>query len=204
VVSILAPRRRGACPTLPPCPSGHIGKFQSSLPVAGERVRGHGASAAGAAVFQSSLPVAGERVPGHRCSPSAHSGFNPRSPSPGSVSGRACPPCSRLVSILAPRRRGACRRLSSSSTSVMSMFQSSLPVAGERVIRVPPATVSAALCVSILAPRRRGACPPINTLVDPSAILPRLGRAGAEFQSSLPVAGERVRSRLSPCTGSDS
>ena len=179
--------------------------FQSSLPVAGERVRRalrgssprrgfnprspSPGSVSGAiarkintlARFQSSLPVAGERVPVTVCFRRPLVCFNPRSPSPGSVSTHPLATgATPSVSILAPRRRGACR------------------LRDEIQARVSP--------VSILAPRRRGACHRHHhRLVDDevvSILAPRRrgacrGNGGYErlprvFQSSLPVAGERV------------
>ena len=135
-----------------------IAMFQSSLPVTGERVRNSVVVCVLNATFQSSLPVTGERVTDRPTWRSVDHGFNPRSPSPGSVSPSngcsalavtvsilaprhrgACPDPRRClhrppgVSILAPRHRGACHRLHVSLRCRQPPFQSSLPVTGERV-----------------------------------------------------------------------
>ncbi len=160
-------------------------EFQSSLPVAGERVRAWRGRLEG----QSRVSILAPRRRGACPSLSALAGacdwgFNPRSPSPGSVSNAddrapqrratvsilaprrrgACPLTVSIstppadVSILAPRRRGACPRVVSLLCSDNLQFQSSLPVAGERVLGPPPPPQQQQQ-VSILAPRRRGACP---------------------------------------------
>ena len=158
-VSIHAPRFRGAMPCLA-CWSPPTMKFQSTLPVSGERCNGR---------------------PCHR--PRVNCSFNPRSPFPGSdasivftfddgyaVSIHAprfrgamqleatLPAYSSEVSIHAPRFRGAMPKTAISKPSasrsfnprspfpgsdakqragsvVMRWFQSTLPVSGERCIR---------------------------------------------------------------------
>ncbi len=107
--------------------------------------------------FQSTLPVAGERCHRGRAGRPIRPCFNPRSPLPGSDAGarRADMPCSKAVSIHAPRCRGAMLVRSSSAVAarIVSIhaprcrgampgkgcrqlggftFQSTLPVAGER------------------------------------------------------------------------
>ena len=190
-VSILAPRRRGACHR---ARRDHLVgfAFQSSLPVAGERVGAGGRGSWGPGCFNPRSPSPGSVSIHPGRGTDTLQGFNPRSPSPGSVSGitgGSCPryfrfnprspspgsvstcsavvPCRRCVSILAPRRRGACPGWLDRNSEVW-VFQSSLPVAGERVLphRIAMTRTS-------------------------------------EFQSSLPVAGERVRSRPSAraCSG---
>ena len=179
VVSILAPRRRGAC--IVNSTSVHsFSKFQSSLPVAGERVSSELLKQLVCAVSILAPRRRGACRAAARLSSPA-TGFNPRSPSPGSVSARSM-------------ARYGCRT-----------FQSSLPVAGERVCRAPTRR-PAPRWVSILAPRRRGAC--FRHVVpgcwcdrfnprspSPGSVCPPAPQRGGKdaFQSSLPVAGERVR-----------
>ena len=108
--------------------------------------------------------------------------FNPRSPLPGSASG---------IKPAAPVQ--------------INLFQSSLPVAGERVIIINQCTMRID-CVSILAPRCRGARRAVfmddGAAKNVSILAPRCRGArrrdidqtsyNKPFQSSLPVAGERV------------
>ncbi len=188
-VSILAPRRRGACQLLGERPRGRK-QFQSSLPVAGERVLWVPGACAGWLQFQSSLPVAGERVLQDVLDCFGRVRVSILAPRRRG----ACPDSTglregiRVVSILAPRRRGACpmrrgrnhapgERFNPRSPSPGSVsagrwmlspcsmaFQSSLPVAGERVPDRAKAVCLVAK-VSILAPRRRGACPSVQAPV---------------------------------------
>ena len=115
-------------------------------------------------------------------SSSSCSSFNPRSPSPGSVSCYKQGMCyGTVVSILAPRHRGACRLKTSGAetnrhVSILApRHRGACQPIGARIKLIPG--------VSILAPRHRGACRLII------ARSPRKSR----FQSSLPVTGERVR-----------
>ena len=206
LVSILAPRHRGACPPParslspptrrfnPRSPSPGsvsatavlmmrlVGVFQSSLPVTGERVAGIDGSARGErevsilaprhrgacrrrhrsigrspAGFNPRSPSPGSVSPAAARSPSSTSSFNPRSPSPGSVSAlTAKSAAAERVSILAPRHRGACP-FAFSTCRGRQPFQSSLPVTGERVLTGAAHHVKDQ-DVSILAPRHRGAC----------------------------------------------
>ena len=133
--------------------------------------------------------------------------FNPRAPLPGRASFcHARQIRGQLVSILAPRCRGAHRR-ELQQTYTLTMFQSSRPVAGARICRRhhrrrqpqgfnPRAPLpgraskgfidqNPVVVVSILAPRCRGAHP--ATATRPPARL--------KFQSSRPVAGARIRIR---------
>ena len=108
--------------------------------------------------FPSSLPVTGERVLlDPRTRPHLES-FNPRSPSPGSVSTELFETLVNLqVSILAPRHRGACLVQSADATTLLACFNPRSPSPGSvsrRVFRT-----DARRTVSILAPRHRGACP---------------------------------------------
>ncbi len=111
-VSIHAPRCRGA---MPPC-----------------------FSAAGSAAlkFQSTLPVAGERCAGCSAQCARCTRFNPRSPLPGSDAGHLRSSCrAGRVSIHAPRCRGAMRWTAHGTAPSRRWFQSTLPVAGERCKR---------------------------------------------------------------------
>ena len=82
--------------------------FQSSLPIAGERVSARPETISHMQKFQSSLPIAGERVVKSIALLLVNIGFNPRSPSLGSASDHSRCGCRlRAVSILAPHRWGA-------------------------------------------------------------------------------------------------
>ncbi len=131
-------------------------------------------------------------LPGRASGPAIQFGdrkrcFNPRAPLPGRASSRYCGAASAidLVSILAPRCRGA-HRLTSLCMRATVMFQSSRPVAGARIARLSGLTHWS------------------RTSFNPRAPLP--GRAssakrifciiGGLFQSSRPVAGARISRAL--------
>ncbi len=182
---------------------GGCRKFQSTLPVAGERCGLGCGLGASPPEFQSTLPVAGERCrtwwprTGRRIRVSIHAprcrgamrevvpfsihrytGFNPRSPLPGSDARNFRGLKQTIaVSIHAPRCRGAMHygRVFGMTTET---FQSTLPVAGERcgVGRARNPNMSG---VSIHAPRCRGAMPHLwhciphfNTRFNPRSPLP--------------------------------
>ena len=157
--------------------------FQSSLPVTGERVSVGGFVLIKLFKFQSSLPVTGERVVLQAGDVLWDRGFNPRSPSPGSVSfedirrrdesTRFNPRSPSPGSVSADRRahQADSRRFNPRSPSPGSVSLDHCPIAAK-------------IAVSILAPRHRGACPCWCSCCQTSRW---------SFQSSLPVTGERVR-----------
>ncbi len=134
-----------------------MGLFQSTLPVAGERCAGVGQQASSLArfnprsplpgsdailaaleadqanVFQSTLPVAGERCLERETAGCRETCFNPRSPLPGSDAGRCWPPKCRTI-CFNPRSPlpGSDARNPPATRSLSTLFQSTLPVAGER------------------------------------------------------------------------
>ena len=181
--------------------------FQSSLPVAGERVRRVTPHTVSLIQFQSSLPVAGERVahgPTYSSRVITVSILAPRcrGARPGDLQRRDH---RHGVSILAPRCRGARRtagRISSAGEPVSILAPRCRGARRKRISRS-----FTRLVVSILAPRCRGARPPRIVRrhtprwgFNPRSPLPGSAslRPASEtsqmlsFQSSLPVAGERV------------
>ena len=206
VVSIHAPRCRGAMRRLWAWRLW-AWSFQSTLPVAGERCTERHYSTAALTLFQSTLPVAGERctlddqlglmvgwvsIHARRCRGAMlrrFSGwaaklkcFNPRSPLPGSdaapvlgLGGKA-----KMFQSTLPVAGERCD-YGSSNLRCSSVFQSTLPVAGERCYSHHQLRPSERR-VSIHAPRCRGAMP---------AWLSSSSDLTATFQSTLPVAGER-------------
>jgi len=134
-VSIHAPRCRGAMPGEPLRAAQHC-RFQSTPPVAGGRCARRSRPRAIDSGFQSTPPVAGGRcatdIRGfrrHRC-------FNPRPPLPGGDAiSSLYERCAELVSIHAPRCRGAMRWQALRGLRKVWMFQSTPPVAGGRCIR---------------------------------------------------------------------
>jgi len=125
----------GRCPVI--CRSQSPAKwFQSTPPVAGGRCARRSRPRAIDSGFQSTPPVAGGRcatdIRGfrrHRC-------FNPRPPLPGGDAiSSLYERCAELVSIHAPRCRGAMRWQALRGLRKVWMFQSTPPVAGGRCIR---------------------------------------------------------------------
>ncbi len=188
--------------------------FNPRSPSPGSVSRCPARAASIAACFNPRSPSPGSVSGWHRKGRCWTVGFNPRSPSPGSVSvvttfflrvhevsilaprrrgacphNRLCPACYQAVSILAPRRRGACPRLRLCAAGQRPGFNPRSPSPGSVSFLTGVLKWKRSL-VSILAPRRRGACP--TTMQSNMA-------ASARFQSSLPVAGERVR--LHSCPG---
>ncbi len=154
--------------------------------------------------FQSTPPVAGGRCPIIKGGVFYARCFNPRPPLPGGdAHGFVNNDVVLLVSIHAPRCRGAMQRTDMANPGSLLLFQSTPPVAGGRCPTLPPVTKPAALfqstppvaggrcpsdpatrpplLVSIHAPRCRGAMPQYTR---PKA-LTKL------FQSTPPVAGGR-------------
>ncbi len=212
-VSIHAPRCRGAM-HLSAGQDAVSAPFQSTLPVAGERClrRGrhrpndrlvsiHAPRCRGAmlldsatcrprAWFQSTLPVAGERCLDGARSKGNGQGFNPRSPLPGSDA----PPSARQflrsqVSIHAPRCRGAMRGglVPPEHGKIVSIHA---PRCRGAMLDADVRDV-VDLGVSIHAPRCRGAMLQLEVAE----------LAGAQFQSTLPVAGERCTGRRQAVSG---
>ncbi len=178
-VSIHAPRCRGAMP------ERHLSGllsivFQSTLPVAGERCRLWPPVPSAGMTFQSTLPVAGERCRRSLRERQDHGGFNPRSPLPGSdavieADGRLAV----LVSIHAPRCRGA--MLDSAHCDLQRYGVSIHAPRCRGAMHKRLIAINSNRAVSIHAPRCRGAMP-ADGFID---------AIGKQFQSTLPVAGER-------------
>ena len=109
--------------------------------------------------------------------------FNPRSPLPGSEAS-CCDLhlCHLAVSIHAPRCRGAKRAKKLLETTIERMFQSTLPVAGERSLAGAESIASTTAFQSTLpvAGERSRGWIWINNVTP-------------WFQSTLPVAGERSK-----------
>ncbi len=155
--------------------------------------------------FQSTLPVAGERCPpGARTACRRFSRFNPRSPLPGSDA--SCkPPSSSIVRSFQSTLPVAGERCGPSGGQTISSvsFNPRSPLPGSDALI--PTWANIVDLVSIHAPRCRGAMPAVavDLLRDHAVSIhaPRCrgampskskgGRPTEQFQSTLPVAGER-------------